>query len=255
MRRFVAPLLALTLGACVMPTGISIGPGKGHAHGRTTVVASTLAAVSIHQALNDVRKEVERLRAKLRPVSCGAARCYAAADVDEVVAIIRQRVDGAFPEEALPLRMAVAAEIDRVTALSAPSTPVFKHVRMPPDPSTRSYGAQETDSMFRQVLQYLDSIGKYESYTPSLEFRSAPEAASYEIQIANTTITRRSGRTNELVPEIWRGVYTGKATKAGYRDASIKIDLMNDQPRAVCQCTLYKTTAPPGDESYCKVHW
>lgn len=254
MRRFVATLLALLLGGCI-PIPIHV---RAPRVAQGVVAASQVAAVAltIRESLAAAWKAIKAQHARLRPTSCGAAKCYAAADVDNAIAAIRERVRAAIPSEALPLQKAVADEIERATTLGAPSPPnTIQHIRMPPEPAGGGYDVEEVEGMFRSVLAYLDSIGKYESYTPSVEFRSAPDGAAYEIQVADTQLTSHKGSTNETVPTVWRGIYSGFVRKAGYKDARIAIDLMNDKPRATCTCTLYKTTAPIENESVCRMEW
>jgi hypothetical protein len=257
LRRFVATLLALLLGGCIpIP--------MGNVHVRTqhiaqgVVAASQVAAVAltIRQRLAAAWKAIKAQHARLRPTSCGAAKCYAAADVDNAIAAIRERVRAAIPSEALPLQKAVADEIERATTLGAPLPPsAIQHIRVPPEAAGGGYDAEEVDGMFRHVLAYLDSIGKYESYTPSVEFRSAPDGATYEIQVADARLTTLTGSTNETVPTVWRGIYSGFARKAGYKDARIAINLMNNKPRATCTCTLYKTATPIENASACRTKW
>jgi hypothetical protein len=256
MRRFVAALLASTLCLCVMPTASASGRTGGSIHLRWPVSAAAAVAVSIHEALAAAKKDVRRFQQRLRARSCGRGKCYAAADVAAAVAATRERVRAAIPKDALPLQAAVGAEIDRLTTLGAPSPPpVLQPVHMPPDPPEETYDAQQTDSMFQRVFRFLDEIGSYKSYTPAVEFKSDPSGALYDIQIADTSITRYSGSTNQREPAVWRGIYQGLARRPGYKDAAISLNLMNDKPRVTCTCTLYKTSAPLEQESTCRLTW
>lgn len=257
MRRFVATLLALLLSGCIpIPTGgVQVRPQRVD---QGVVAASQVAAVAltIREKLGAAWKAIKALHARLRPTSCGAAKCYAAADVDNAIATIRERVRAAIPSEALPLQKAVADEIERATTLSAPSPPnAIRHILMPPEPAGGGYDVEEVEGMFRRVLEYLDRIGKYESYTPSVEFRSAPDGAAYEIHVVDARLTSHNGSTNAMIPTVWRGIYSGFVKKAGYKDARVSINLMNDKPRATCTCTLYKTTTPIENESVCRMEW
>jgi hypothetical protein len=248
----VATLLALLLGGCIpIPT----------VHLRTqnvvqgVVAASQVAAVAltIRERLAAAGTAIKGQHARLRRTSCGASKCYAAADVDNAIAAIRKSVRAAIPSEAVPLEKAVTDAIERETTLGAPSllNPI-QHIRTPPEPARGSYNVEEVDGMFRRVLVYLDSIGKYELYTPALEFRSSPDGAAYQMQVAHTQLTSHTGSTNEMIPSVWRGIYSGFVRKAGYKDAPITIDLMNDKPRATCTCTLFKTTTPIENVSVCR---
>lgn len=261
MRRFVAMLLLLTLGITVMPAATARGSSRSPINWRRIinwrrVGAALIAAKSIHEALAAAQKDVRALHARLRTQSCGSGKCYAAADVDAAVTATRKRVSAAIPADALPLQAAVAAEIERLTTLGAPSPPpVMQFVRMSSESPEASYDAKQTDSMFQHVLHYLDEIGSYKSYKPAVEFRSNPSGAWYEIQIADTTITSQTGNTNQTVPEVWRGVYTGLVRKAGYKNGRISINLMNNKPRATCTCSLSKTSAPVEEISTCLLKW
>jgi hypothetical protein len=252
----VATLLALLLGGCIpIPTV--------HVHSQHiaqgVVPASQVAgvALTIREGLAAAWKAVKAQHARLRPTSCGAAKCYAVADVDNAIAAIRDSVRAGIPSEALPLQKAVADEIERATTLGASSPPnAIQHIRMPPGPARGGYNVEEVDGMFRRVLDYLDRIGKYDSYTPSVAFHSAPDGATYKIQVADTQLTSHTGSTDETIPTVWRGKYSGLVRKAGYKDALIvEIDLMNDRPRATCTCTLYKTKTPIENESVCRIVW
>jgi hypothetical protein len=257
MRRFVAMLLVLTLCTSVMPTATARGGSRPRINvDWRRAAAVLLAAKSIHEALAAAKKDVRAFHARLRAQSCGSGKCYAAADVEAAVTETRTRVRAAIPADALPLQAAVAAEIERLTTLGAPSPPaVIQLVRMPPESPEATYDANQTDSMFQRVLHYLDEIGSYKSYKPEVEFRSNPSGAWYEIQIADTTITSQTGNTNQKVPEVWRGVYTGFARKAGYKDARISINLMNNKPRVTCTCRLAKASAPVEESSTCLLKW
>jgi hypothetical protein len=212
---------------------------------------------TIREALKKLIRDVEAMRAGLHPFSCGTTTCYPVAEVDRADAAIQRGIRDAIPSEALPLEMALLVETQRpaspLTIGAKVAPPAIQYVRMPPSAPERGYDAQETDSWFQRVLRNLYAAVSYASYTPSVEFRSDPDGAAYEIQIANTKITRHTGNTNQREPEVWRGFYTGTVQKAGYKSAPLEINLMNDKPRVTCKCTLYKTTAPPEDESICRL--
>jgi hypothetical protein len=257
MRRSVATLLVLTLCISVIPTVTASDRNRSPINIKWRRVAVTLmAAKSIQHALAAAQKDVRVIHARLRAQSCGSGKCYAAADVEAAVTATRERVRAAIPADALPLQAAVAAEIVRLTSLGAPSPPPVIHlVRMPPESPQATYDAKPTDSMFQSVLAYLHQVGSYKSYKPAVEFRSNPSGASYEIQIADTTITSHKGSTDQTVPEVWRGVYTGMVRRAGYKDARISIDLMNDKPHVTCTCSLSRTSAPVEEISTCLLKW
>jgi hypothetical protein len=251
----VATLLAMLLGGCI-PIPTVHGHVRIERFAQGVIAASQVAAVAltIRERLAAAWKTIKMQHERLRATSCGAAKCYAAADVDNAIAAIRKSVRAAIPSEAVPLQKAVTDEIERATTLGAQSPlNAIQHIRTPPEPARGGYKVEEVDGMFRHVLAYLDSIGKYESYTPSIEFRSAPDGATYEFQVADTQLTGHKGNTNETIPTVWRGIYSGLVTKAGYKAARIEIDLMNDKPRATCTCTLYKTTAPIENASGCRM--
>jgi hypothetical protein len=250
----VATLLVLQLGGCIPIPGVTVHVRSNPvAQGVVAAAQVTAVALTIHKSLAAALRAIRTQHARLRPTSCGAAKCYVAADVDNAITAIREDVRAAIPSEAAPLRKAVADEIERLTTLGAPSPPnPTRHIRMPPEPAGGGYRIDEVEEMFRRVLAYLDRVGKYESYTPSVEFRSAPDGATYEI-LVDAQVTRHKGSTNETVPTVWRGIYSGFVRKAGYKDASITLDLMNDKPHATCTCTLYKTTTPKEKESVCTI--
>ena len=133
------------------------------------------------------------------------------------ISAIRKNVRDAIPEEASPLQKAVTDEIERATTLSPPSlSNAIRHISMP-GPSDSGYDIEAVDGMFQPCSSISTKSANTSRTRRRSSFAAPPDGAAYEIQVANTQVTIRNGSTNEIVPTVWRGIYSGVARKAGYK--------------------------------------
>jgi hypothetical protein len=248
MGRRLFTLIALLLTACI---GIRVGP-IDVVPGIPVVVA---VAQQIRTNLGRVRSEIPVRRGRLPSVPCGSAKCYAVDDVQAVVAEIRRKVNAAIPDAALASRLTLDAEIAQAAAQLAARriAPEIVLIRNPPDAKPPAVPESAVDAVFARMLERIDKYLAHPVLNPTIRVRSDPAGATFTMQIGENSRTQCRTRTDNEIQSVWRGRYNASAHKPGYRDVlPFVIDLVNDD-RTKVRCSLVALTAPPSEESNCRL--
>jgi hypothetical protein len=190
--------------------------------------------INIRGALQKLRADLPAIRARLRPASCGSENCYAAADVGAAVASLRARLHEAIPAEALPLRVALEKELEALTSVEHPIA--LDGIQLVSLRAAKpGYSVARFDLLFDHFMNLLDRLASAPELAPTVTISSEPAGATFELEVPGTAVKKRTYRTNDQVPSVWRSVYKTTTRKEGYRDAGYTLDLMNDnRTRVVC---------------------
>lgn len=209
----------------------------------------------IRTELSRVREDVSTRRAQLQPIPCGSEECYSVEEVNAAIATIRQEVRDVFGNDAVPSAISLDEEIAQVraelAALEAPA--LIQLVRNPPDGASGAYRRRVVDRVFERIRERISNYLAHDELNPTIHIRSNPTGARFEIQIGSNERTKYETVTDNDVESVWRGRYSGRLVKAGYREAQpFILDLMNDSRRNV-RCTLVQISAPASAESSCRL--
>ena len=207
----------------------------------------------IRTGLSRVRDDVSTRRAQLQPVRCGSEECYSAEEVNAAVAKIRQEAREVFPDEAVASAISLDEELAEAGAeLSASKGPgLIQFARNPPNVASAAYPRRVVDQVFERMGERISNYLAHNELNPTIHIRSIPTGARFEIQIGTNERTKYGTVTDNDLQSVWRGRYSGRLIKAGYRDAQpFILDLMNDS-RTKVRCTLAQIIAPATEESNC----
>lgn len=209
----------------------------------------------IRTELSRVRDDVSTRRTQLQPITCGSEECYAAEEVNDAIATIREEVRNVFRDDAVASAISLDQEITEARAelTASKSSTLIQLVRNPPDGASGAYRQSAVDRVFERIRERISNYLSHEVLNPTIQIRSNPTGARFEIQIGNNERTKYETVTDNEVQSVWRGRYSGRLVKAGYRDAQpFLLDLMNDS-RTNVRCTLVQITAPASTESNCRL--
>ena len=207
----------------------------------------------IRTELSRVRDDVSTRRAQLQPIPCGSEECYAAEEVNEAIATIRQEVRDVFGGDAVASAVSLDEEIAeaRVELTASKGSALIQLVRNRPDGASGAYRRSAVDRVFERIRERIGNYLSHDVLNPTIHIRSNPTGARFEIQIGNNERTKYETVTDNEMQSVWRGRYSGRLVKAGYRDAQpFILDLMNDS-RTNIRCTLVQNNAPASAESNC----
>jgi len=248
MRRLlILPMIALC--ACF---GFTIRKGPDRPTTLTVqAVGFDLVTFTI-RALTKVRNSIPVRRAHLHPIPCGTETCYALDEVRDAIAKIRSDAKDAFPKEALASQITMDEELERATNHLAVlrRTPAIQLVRNAPGNSGHLVRAQEVDAARRPIDTYL---AHGNNLNPTLHIVSEPEGAEFRMLIGTNEKTAQTTTTTNYLKSVWRGRYTGTASKRGYRPAAgFEINLFDNDDTTV-RCRLVLNSAPDNDVSICRL--
>jgi hypothetical protein len=208
----------------------------------------------IRTGLSRVRDEVSTRRAQLHPFQCGSEECYSVDEVNAAIVKIRQEARDVFPDEAVASAISLDEEIAEAHADLAASSERPSLIQLAhngPDVASGGYRRRVVDRVFGRIRGYIDTYLAHAELNPTIHVRSMPAGARFEIQIGGDVRTKYETVTDNEVQSVWRGRYSGRLVKAGYRDAQpFTLDLMNDS-RTNVRCTLVQNIAAGFDESTC----
>ena len=208
----------------------------------------------IRTELSRVRDDVSMRRAQLQPIPCGSEECYTAEEVNDAIATIRKEVRKVFGNDAVASAISLDEEIAEVRAelTAANRSALIRLVRNRPDGESGAYRRNVVDRVFESIRARISNYLSHDVLNPTIHIRSNPTGARFEIQIGNNERTKYGTVTNNEVRSVWRGRYSGRLVKAGYRDAQpFTLDLMNDS-RTNIRCTLVQINTPAFAESSCQ---
>ncbi len=199
------------------------------------------AAARVREKLTRVRNDIPRYAAELRPIQCGyAMQCYSVAQVRALVTRIRREVAAVFPREALASQLSLDAEIAEVSQTIARNHRNAIHL-VRNDTRTASSAAEvdsgPVDALLRRVVAAIDRYLAHDVLNPTITVDSAPNEASFAMQIGTNTLSKRETTTNNKIKSVWRGRYTASVKRRGYHASTFSLDLMNDD-RTRVGCTL-----------------
>ena len=252
----ILPTIALS--ACVgISIGVPVGGSKQSHEIGVRPGAGTLSVVllGIRAHLTNLRDDIPRRRAQLRPIPCGTETCYSADEVRDAIEKIRRDAQAAFPDVALASRLTLDEELEHAADHLAVfrRTPSIQLVRDGPDKTGHLVRAQEADATFERTREPIDHYLAHRELNPTLHIRSEPDRAKFEMLIGTNKKTLLDTWTQHDLESVWRGRYTGTIRKKGYREATgFTIDLFRERGATV-RCVLVKDTAPPSDESICRL--
>jgi len=208
------------------------------------------------RALTKVRNSIPARRAQLHPIPCGTETCYSLDEVRDAIAKIRRDAKAAFPKEALASQITMDDELARATNHLAVlrRTPAIQLVRNAPGNSGHLLRAQEVDATFDRAGRPIDTyLAHGNNLNPTLHIISEPDGAAFRMLIGTNEKTAQTTTTTNDLKSVWRGRYTGTASKRGYRDpAAFEINLFDSDDTFV-RCRLVPNTAPDNDVSICRL--
>jgi hypothetical protein len=255
MRRLACVALTIiALHACIAYRLTTTDP-EGNTKTRTGLWLGPIPIIRrIRTELSRVQEDVSTRRAQLQPLRCGSDECYSAEAVNAAIATIRQEVRAAFPDEAVASAISLDEEIAQASAelVASNRRNLVQFVRNPPDFPSPVYLRPRVDRVFQRINGQISNYLAHSELNPTIHISSNPAGAKFEMQIGNNERTKRAAVTDDDLQSVWRGHYSGRLVKAGYRDAQpFMLDLMNDS-RTKVRCTLASTTAPATEESICR---
>lgn len=257
MRRLTSMFLAVVLSAGIAPSIAAGGSSSGSRtldwRGILRLFGGGMAVAEvvkqIRAGLARVRDEIPARRARLHPLRCGSHECYSAEEVSAAIAAIRRDVKAVFPKAALASQISLDEEIAQVSALGgAGSEGSIQLVRNPPEAAPSTYDRRTVDRAFEGTREQIDRYVAHDVLNPTIHVSSEPKGADFVLQIGENTRTRRDVRTDGNAQSVWRGHYVGHIHKPGYRDAEVRVDLMNENKTRI-RCRLFRTEA--SEESAC----
>jgi len=197
-----------------------------------------------------LQKSIRAGRASLPTARCGAETCYATRDVEAYFASILDAVAEIVPDAATPLRLGLQDAIrQEIASMGRTVQPAILPVQYSDSVSVSPYSTRIVDAVVDRILAIVERVLSYDELALTLDVTSNPNGAQFAIQVANDATSLHTTRTNNKLPAVWRGVYSGLVTKAGYKTGVVRLDLMSDGRKRV-QCTLVPATATDG-ESFC----
>jgi|GEM_PF-3914368 len=254
MRRLAYIALTIALSACIAYRVTTVRE-DGSTKTREGILLGPIPIVRrIRTDLSRVRDDVSKRRAQLHPVRCGSEECYSVEEVNAAIAKIRQEARDVFPDEAVASAISLDEELEEAGAeLVASEGPhLIRLVRNPPDVAQAAYPRRIVDRVFGRVGERISNYLAHDELNPTIHVRSTPTGATFEIQIGSNERTKYGTVTDNDVQSVWRGHYSGRLVKPGYRDAQpFTLDLMNDS-RTKVRCTLVQISAPAYEESNCR---
>jgi hypothetical protein len=256
MRRLAyVALTVIALNACIAYRFTTTDP-DGNTKTREGLWLGPIPVIRrIRTELSRVRDDVPTRRAQLQPIPCGSEECYAAAEVNDAIETIREEVRNVFPDEAIASAISLDEELAQARAeLAVAEAPaLIQLVRGPPEGASGAYRRRVVDRVFERVLERINNYLSHDELNPTIHIRSNPTGARFEIQIGSNERTKYETITDNEVQSVWRGRYSGRLVKVGYRDAQpFILDLMNDS-RTNVRCTIVQNSAPASAESNCRL--
>lgn len=252
MRRLVLiPLIVLS--ACIAYHVTTIRDGVTRTH-EGLLLGPFPIIHRIRTGLTRVLDDASTRRAQLHPISCGGDECYSAEEVSAAIETIRKEARDVFPDEAIASEISLDEELAQAgTELASAEGPgLIQLVRNPPDGASGAYRRGSVDRAFAYIHERISNYLHHGVLNPTIHIRSIPTGARFEIQIGANERTKYQTVTDNDVQSVWRGRYSGRLVKAGYRDAqSFSLDLMNDS-RTNVRCTLVEISAAATEESNCQ---
>jgi hypothetical protein len=197
------------------------------------------------------RKSIPASLNGLHALPCGEARCYSSREVAGAMDRIREQVRQVLPRQAAALALAIDADLDRASRLAEPlPLNAIQPAQLRPDNATSGYRTDVVADVFHKLAEVIDHVLSYDSLSPTLTISSNPDSANFVMYVGGVEITKRSCVTNNMLPNVWRGVYAAEVRKKGYKRRSQTIDLMNEGGTRI-YCTL--ASERDDEDSVCKV--
>ena len=193
--------------------------------------------------IEDVRKYLDLSMAALEAsvdqlsvVEANDAKYYFAADAERVLADARRITTSAFakePQEARAVAEAYAARDFRL--------PPVERIALPREERVVYVVPQShVDDAIRSIHTFWERYIASGDLTPDLRVQSTPDGARVTLNIPGNALVRRKALTDDVLPNVWIGIYQARIERAGFQPVDYEVDLVNDV-RPVIRCELAKT--------------
>jgi hypothetical protein len=224
---------------------INVESGAGAISRARSLYQNIQRQADVRRAAISASQKFEKLTSRLTPIIIDDRMHYTATAAERLLSQTRTLVHSMLQKEKSSTGYSAAAEWVRGNlVLPSPGVAHRGNTLVAVQPKAA------VDRVISAMRRFWSAFSGESDLSPDLAVWSTPTGAKFVMQVATSEPTRREAVTDNIIPNVWLGLYQATVTKQpGYQPVATVINLIDD-PRTIIECVLVADGSR--EESACK---